>query len=79
MRTKLKLLFFISIVSSYVINAQSAKQLLTDMDQIIFGPKDKQGTIEIVLISKTGKEKIRHIDSVTEIFFCNYLAFLVYE
>jgi outer membrane lipoprotein-sorting protein len=39
--------------------AQDADKLLSDMDQIIFGPKDKQGTIIIKLVNKSGSEKVR--------------------
>jgi len=41
------------------VHAQDAEKLLSDMDQIIFGPKDKQGTIIIKLVNKSGNEKIR--------------------
>ncbi len=38
---------------------QDASSLLKDMDQIIFGPKDKQGKIRITLVNKSGNEKVR--------------------
>lgn len=41
------------------LQAQTADQLLQDMDDIIFGPKDKQGNVQIILINRKGKEKIR--------------------
>lgn len=39
--------------------AQTADELLQKMDNIIFGAKDKQGKVKIILISRTGKEKVR--------------------
>jgi outer membrane lipoprotein-sorting protein len=39
--------------------AQDANTLLQNMDNIMFSPKDKQGTITIILIDKSGKEKVR--------------------
>lgn len=39
--------------------AQDASQLLKNMDNVIFGPKDKQGNVKIILIDKDGKEKAR--------------------
>ncbi len=39
--------------------AQDASTLLQNMDNIIFSPKDKQGTITIILTDKSGKEKVR--------------------
>lgn len=39
--------------------SQDANSLLNDMDQIIFGPKDKQGTIRITLVNRSGHEKVR--------------------
>lgn len=40
-------------------NAQTAGQLLMKMDSIIFGPNDKQGNVKIVLINRSGNEKVR--------------------
>lgn len=40
--------------------AQSADELLRKMDEIIFGPEDKQGIVEIILTNKkSGKQKVR--------------------
>ena len=39
--------------------AQDAGTLLENMDEIIFSPIDKQGNIKIILINKSGKEKVR--------------------
>ena len=40
-------------------DSQDAAAILNKMDQIGFSPKDKQGKVTIILIDKTGKEKIR--------------------
>ena len=39
--------------------AQDAAAILEKMDYIIIAPKDKVGNVKIILIDKTGKEKIR--------------------
>jgi len=39
--------------------SQDAQTLLSNMDQIMFSPKDKQGVVQIILINKDGKEKVR--------------------
>ena len=39
--------------------SQDAKAILENMDKVIFSPKDKEGKVTMVLIDKTGKEKIR--------------------
>jgi outer membrane lipoprotein-sorting protein len=39
--------------------SQDAAEILNSMDKIIFSPKDRQGKISIILIDKSGKEKIR--------------------
>jgi outer membrane lipoprotein-sorting protein len=40
-------------------NAQDGLQLLQKMDAMIFAPKDKQARVEIIVTSKTEKEKLR--------------------
>lgn len=40
-------------------NAQDADVLLRSMDELISAPIDKQATVEIILINKEGKEKVR--------------------
>ena len=50
------LLFSIVLVK---VSAQDANTLLSDMDQIMFGPEDREGTIKITLVNKSGKEKVR--------------------
>lgn len=44
------------------VKAQDAHNLLAKLDNIMFSPKDKQGKITIILISKTGKEKVREAE-----------------
>jgi len=39
--------------------SQDAKAILENMDKVIFSPKDKEGKVTMVLIDKTGKEKVR--------------------
>jgi outer membrane lipoprotein-sorting protein len=39
--------------------AQTADELLQKMDNIIFGAKDKQGNVKIILINSSGNEKVR--------------------
>lgn len=39
--------------------SQDATSLLAEMDNIMFSPKDKQGTVAIILTNKAGKQKIR--------------------
>jgi outer membrane lipoprotein-sorting protein len=39
--------------------SQDAATILERMDYIIIAPKDKEGKVKIILIDKTGKEKVR--------------------
>lgn len=39
--------------------SQDPALILAAMDNIIIAPKDKEGTVKIILIDKTGKEKVR--------------------
>ena len=50
--------FLVNVLPSMA-QAQDADQLLKNMDNVIFGPKDKQGNVQIILIDKDGKEKVR--------------------
>jgi len=43
-------------------SSQDAAAILDKMDNIIFSPKDRQGKIAIILIDKTGKEKVREAE-----------------
>jgi outer membrane lipoprotein-sorting protein len=40
-------------------SSQDARTILSNMDRVIFSPKDKQGKVTMILTDKTGKEKIR--------------------
>ena len=53
-------LLFLSFIFLFT-NAftQDAKTVLANMDKIMFSPKDKTGTIQIILIEKDGSEKVR--------------------
>ncbi|HSG68420.1 MAG TPA: outer membrane lipoprotein-sorting protein [Bacteroidales bacterium] len=42
--------------------AQDAHDLLAKLDNIMFAPKDKQGTVEIILIESTGEESLREAE-----------------
>ena len=42
--------------------AQDAHDLLAKLDNIMFAPKDKQGTIEIVLLDKSIEESVREAE-----------------
>ena len=53
----LSVLFFIIDVANT--HAQDAQTLLGKMDAVMFSPKDKQGTVQIILTSRQGKEKKR--------------------
>ena len=44
------------------INAQDANAILAKMDNIMFTPKDKTGTITIILKDKDGSEKVREAE-----------------
>ena len=59
-RYALPLLFFIAGVTNAF--SQDATTILDKMDMIIFSPKDRQGKISIILIDKTGKEKVREAE-----------------
>ena len=42
--------------------SQDGALILKKMDDVLSAPKDRTGTIEIVLISKSGKEKVREAE-----------------
>lgn len=55
----------ISLITLFIfsgIQAQDAHNLLAKLDNIMFSPKDKQGKITIILLSKSGKEKVREAE-----------------
>jgi outer membrane lipoprotein-sorting protein len=56
-----KYVFILAMFTMVVTNAsgQDAAAILNKMDQIGFSPKDKQGKVAIILIDKSGKEKVR--------------------
>ncbi len=42
--------------------SQDGTSILNKMDAVLSAPKDRTGTIEIILISKSGKEKVREAE-----------------
>jgi outer membrane lipoprotein-sorting protein len=51
------------ILSMYTdVRGQDAHDLLAKLDNIMFAPKDKQGTISIILVDNTGEEKVREAE-----------------
>jgi outer membrane lipoprotein-sorting protein len=56
-----KFVFILTMITMVVTNAsgQDAAAILNKMDQIGFSPKDKQGKVAIILIDKSGNEKVR--------------------
>lgn len=61
MKTKYKIFLLILALFTGVVDAssQDAKNILENMDKVIFAPKDKQGKVSIILTDKEGNEKIR--------------------
>ncbi len=58
----MKQIFSILIIIAFGVNpliSQDAPTLLSEMDKIMFSPKDKQGTVVIILTNKAGKVKER--------------------
>ncbi len=58
----MKQIFSIVIIIVFIVHplfSQDASTLLAEMDNIMFSPKDKQGTVSIILTNKAGKQKIR--------------------
>ena len=53
----LLLLFFSA--SMLTVEAQSASEFLTSMDNLMAAPKDKEAKVKMVLRDKSGKEKVR--------------------
>lgn len=52
----------IFFTENFTLNAQDAVTLLQEMDNLMLAPKDKQGTVKIILTNKSGKEKIREAE-----------------
>lgn len=55
----------ISLITVFIfsgLHAQDAHGLLAKLDNIMFSPKDKQGTIAIILVDKNGEEKLREAE-----------------
>jgi outer membrane lipoprotein-sorting protein len=55
----------ISLIAIFIfcgLQAQDAHGLLAKLDNILFAPKDKQGTIAIILVDKSGEEKVNEAE-----------------
>lgn len=54
----------ILLISSLITSssAQDADAILEKMDYIVNAPRDKEGTVKIILIDKSGKEKVREAE-----------------
>ena len=57
-KTSFCILFFIFALSPSM-EAQSASELLTSMDELMSAPQDKEAKVKMVLRDKSGKEKVR--------------------
>jgi outer membrane lipoprotein-sorting protein len=57
--TTLIITILFSVIQSF---SQDGTSLLKKMDAVLSAPKDRTGTIEIVLINKSGKEKVREAE-----------------
>lgn len=55
-------LLLLAVLIGFGAQAQDAQSLLKKMDDLMLAPKDKQGTIQIILLKKNGKEKIREAE-----------------
>jgi len=42
-----------------IANAQNASSILTQMDDVLFAPKDSKGKMKIIITDKNGKQKVR--------------------
>ncbi len=58
------LLIFVVLFSAETSFSQDGASVLTKMDNVLSAPKDRAGTIEIILISKSGKEKTREAEMI---------------
>jgi len=55
----------IALITLFIISgiqAQDAHGLLAKLDNIVFAPKDKQGIVAIILVDKSGEEKVREAE-----------------
>jgi len=55
-------LIFVFLFSVQFSFSQDGASILKKMDDVISAPKDRTGTIEIILVSKSGKEKVREAE-----------------
>jgi outer membrane lipoprotein-sorting protein len=56
------LLFVAAMMVAPPAFSQDAHDLLAKLDNIMFSPEDKQGTVSIILVDKSGDEKVREAE-----------------
>jgi len=57
--SKIRITTLLLLLSVFILQAQSASELLSSMDDLISAPKDKEAKVKMVLTDKSGKEKVR--------------------
>jgi outer membrane lipoprotein-sorting protein len=62
LKNKFLILIIVLFAGGMNASAQDVFAILEKMDKIFFAPADKQGKVAIILIDKTGKEKIREAE-----------------
>jgi outer membrane lipoprotein-sorting protein len=55
-------IFILIFFTAQLSFAQDAKAILEKLDKVLFAPKDKSGIATIILIDKTGEEKVREAE-----------------
>jgi outer membrane lipoprotein-sorting protein len=62
MKMKKHIIIILGLFLASGVFAQDAHGLLAKLDNIMFAPKDKQGTVAIILVDKNGEEKVREAE-----------------
>jgi len=52
------------LLTGFNVSAQDGNSILTKMDEVMYSPKDMSGKTKIVLIDKSGKQKIREANII---------------
>ena len=47
------------LITGFNVNAQDGNTILKKLDEVMYSPKDMTGKMQIILIDKTGKKKVR--------------------
>ncbi len=55
--------FLLTILSTEILQAQNASEILTKVDQVVNAPKDRKAVMKMILIDKNGNEKVRIAES----------------